>query len=946
MSEPISRRQFVSNSLKVAALGAIAPIGSLDYAGTLSDANSSRAGAVSDSLAHSFQKPPESARAWTWWHWVNGNVSKEGITADLEAMKRVGIAGFYNFHVGVLPIEGPATFGSAQWWELSRFAAEEAERLGLTYGFHNCPGWSSSGGPWMKVEQSMQKIVWSEARFTGPGKYPFPLPQPEVDKRWNYYQDIAVLLIPDQAGPIRLGDVVDLSGKLDVDGKLGEEIPSGKWIILRFGHTTTGSQNTPAPKGGVGLECDKLSREAVETFFKSYPEKYLANAGPAAQALKVIAIDSYERGPQDWTPAFREEFQKRRGYDLLPWLPVWAKQTIESSELSERFRNDMKQTVADLFDENYYGFFAELVHRHPNLQLAIEPYEGPFDSLTVAAHADIVMCEFWEKPCFWGWDSVDKVVSAAHTLGKRIVASESFTGWPNLAQWKQDPYALKTTGDRAYCAGVNQLVLHTSTHQPWLDVRPGLTMGWFGTHFERTQTWWEQSKTWFDYLARCQFLLQQGEFVSDVLFLAKKGAVPDGYKGDACSDTVLLHDLTFKDGKLVLSHGKSYRLLVISDTSPTPAIARKIRELAEAGATIIGPRFKNSPSLQDYPACDTEVAEIAGKLWDFGKISQDKSPDEALKELNVLPDFVCDASNILWIHRQKKGIDAYFVSNQEEKECTINCSFRITGKQPELWDAATGEVRLARAFQIENGLTHLPLKLDPSGSTFVIFRQPTSIAKGDAAANWNEFALFLELAEKWTLHFDPKWGGPGKVVFAKLEDWAKRPENGIRYYSGTVNYETNFMLSYKAESLWLDLGNVKNIAEVELNGKPVGILWKPPFRVDISGAVKKGRNRLVVKVTNLWPNRLIGDEQEPSDLEWGKEDVCDYCVPPGPCGAPLKSIPDWLVKGKPRPSPGRYTFTSWNFYKKDSPLLESGLLGPVTLAQEKASQSSTWSRQF
>jgi hypothetical protein len=310
-----------------------------------------------------------------------------------------------------------------------------------------------------------------------------------------------------------------------------------------------------------------------------------------------------------------------------------------------------------------------------------------------------------------------------------------------------------------------------------------------------------------------------------------------------------------------------------------------------------------------------------------------KPVTQVLAELNVSPDFQAGAANLLWIHRRIGNAEVYFVSNQEGTGRNVECSFRVAGRQPELWDAATGQMSDARTFTSEGGLTRLPIKFDPSGSAFVVFRRPAAAAAG--GKNWDEFASAQQIGGAWTVRFDPRWGGPGLVTFDELSDWAKRNEPGIRYYSGTAVYEKAFDWTRRDGRLFLDLGAVKNLAEVWLNGKHLGIPWKPPFRIEVTGVLRPGKNELEVRVTNLWPNRLIGDEQQPDDCVWAAEEVWtgigatpDEKVA---LGRPLKEIPSWLVAGTPRPSAGRYTFTTWNFYKKDSPLLESGLLGPVEL---------------
>jgi len=491
---------------------------------------------------------------------------------------------------------------------------------------------------------------------------------------------------------------------------------------------------------------------------------------------------------------------------------------------------------------------------------------------------------------------------------------------------------LKSSADRAFALGVNRMVLHTIAHQPWADnFRPGITMAFWGTHFGRTQTWWKQSKTWFDYLSRCQYLLQQGEFVSDILCLNKGLTnLPEGYRADICSELQLVNLIKAKNGKIVLPHGKTYRILVVSDTILTPEVARKIKALANAGVPILGNHFTVSPSLQNYPACDTEVKAVSDFLLKEGKMTN-KHPEQRLKEMSISPDFSTSENVDLWVHRKIGETEVYFISNQLDSTRIVNCSFRVSGKQPELWDAVTGKITVGTSFEIRNGQTTVPLKLDPGGSIFVVFRKTISATNGSSTKNWPDYTPVQELKAAWTVHFDPKWGGPETVSFPALTDWTKSDHPGIRYYSGTAIYETQFDLREVDPSLFLDLGKVKNLAEVTLNGVSLGVLWKPPFRTNIAKAAKPGKNVLVVKVTNLWANRLIGDEQEPSDLKWDTKIAGLSSVKNAGAGYKLMELPAWFVEGKSRPSAGRYTFTTFNYFKKDSPLLESGLIGPVVL---------------
>jgi hypothetical protein len=366
-----------------------------------------------------------------------------------------------------------------------------------------------------------------------------------------------------------------------------------------------------------------------------------------------------------------------------------------------------------------------------------------------------------------------------------------------------------------------------------------------------------------------------------------------------------------------------------------PAVARKVRELVNAGATMIGPRPMTSPSLQDFPACDQEVQNIAAELWDSGRVVSTQAVAQVLASLNVRPDFQADAKNVVWIHRRIGNAEVYFVSNQEATERVVNCTFRVEGRQPEFWDAMTGEIREARSFSTEGGLTRVPIKFDPRGAIFVVFQKPAR--QGTEKPNWLEFELVQSLEGGWAVRFDRRWGGPGQVAFDSLDDWSKRPEPGIRYYSGTAVYEKEFQSPGKSRGtrLFLDLGQVKNLAEVRLNGRGLGVVWKPPFRAEITKALRPGRNRLEVRVVNLWANRLIGDEQQSDDCQWGEEQNWNENGTTIHLGQPLSAIPDWVREAKQRPASGRYTLTSWKYLRKDSPLLESGLLGPVRVLSSK-----------
>ncbi len=1061
-----------------------------------------------DSLAEAFRNPPPSARPHTWWHWMNGNVTKEGLRADLEAMKQVGIGGAQMFTVDQGIPHGAVGYNSEKWREMTAYAVQQASRLGLELCIHNCAGWSSSGGPWIKPENAMQVIAWSTTTAHGPSHFTEQIPPikaPQVYAKVDYHENLAVYafrtptaeekgthflgktgvvredgLQPDLA-QAAAGVAIPISGlvqlKVEGDGMLDWTVPEGDWTILRIGYVPTGKDNHPAPPEGDGLEVDKLSRSALDAHWAGMMAKVIRECGPlAGKVLNNALIDSYEVGSQNWTPKMREEFRSRRGYDISPWLPVIAGFTVESREMSERFLWDLRRTIADLYAENYFGYFGELCHK-AGMKFSTEPYgNGGFDSIQSGGKADIPMGEFWIGGA--AMDTTRVAASIGHIYGRPVIGAESFTADDVRGKFLEEPYAIKALGDQVFCNGINRYIFHRYAAQPWTNLKPGMTMGPWGTHLERTQTWWTEAATWLKYVARCQYLLQQGTFAADILYYTGENSPvdwvygpsrnpkpPAGHDYDSC-DATILERLAVRDGKLELPSGMSYRLLVLPDTMfMRPAIARKIKELVDAGATVVGPKPTQSPSLTDYPQCDREVKQIADELWGEvdgklvnehalgkGKVIWGRTLEAVFADLKILPDFefqgTAGRARLMSIHRRIGDTDVYFVSNQDYQAASADCTFRVTGKAPELWHADSGQTENAPVYRSANGRTIVPLNLGPAESVFVMFRQPATgvhltsflahessdgprppqitiasaryesadgrgtdvtetvarmvnegeleipasnnlfgdpvfnvvkrlvvdytvdgkpmkqtvseneilvlvasprkpaemtyglktTGKGVVLTGWkpgsydveassgNHFQVTvsavpkpLDLSTGWHVAFPPHWGAPPSVELDKLISWPDSKDDGIKYFSGGATYSRDFDLpsSMVGGTIMLDLGRVKNFATVRLNGKELAVLWKEPFAVDVSKALKNGKNRLEIKVTNLWPNRIIGDEQLPADVDWN--------------GATLKEWPSWLVKGESRPKTGRYTFVTWKFWNKDSRLLESGLIGPITL---------------
>lgn len=725
----------------------------------------SAAGQAPATLEEGFHQPPPSARPWAYWFWLNGNITAEGITADLEAMQRVGIGGVLIMEVDQGVPEGKVGFMSDAWQTLFRHAVKEAARLGLEVNMNNDAGWNGSGGPWIQPEQSMQKVVFSEIEAAGPRHLEVRLPQPETVA--GYYRDIAVLAFP-SPGPYRIenirgkaafeighaggrgkeppagsaiqqAQIVDLSSRMDPAGRLVWDVPEGRWTVVRFGHTSTGVQNAPAPASGRGLECDKLSPEGVDANFRGMMARLIAGVGPAAgKTLVATHVDSWENGSQNWTARMREEFRKRRGYDLLPFLPVLTGRVVDGLDISERFLWDLRRTVSELVVENYAGHLRELAHRH-GLRFTLEAYGSPCDHLAYAGQCDEPMGEFWVGG--GAMNTCKGMASAAHIYGKPIVGAEAFTA-TDQERWRDHPASVKALGDIAFCEGINRFVVHRYAMQPWLDRRPGMTMGPWGLHYERTQTWWDLMPGWHQYLARCQYLLRQGRFVADIAYLEPEDSPQgfhdhprQGYDWDQINAEALFSRVEVKDGRLVLPDGLSYRLLVLPETRVmTPRLAERIKELVHAGATVVGPRPLRSPSLTDFPECDAQVDRIAREVWGDcdgqrvlrhrlgkGQVVWGITPEKLLAESGVPPD-VRTFARLRWIHRCAGDTDIYFVANPTPQWVSAAVGFRVRGKPPEFWHPESGRIEPVPMFLESEGTTRVFVTLEPSGSVFVVFR--------------------------------------------------------------------------------------------------------------------------------------------------------------------------------------------------------------------------------
>jgi (4-O-methyl)-D-glucuronate---lignin esterase len=762
----------------------------------------------------------------------------------------------------------------------------------------------------------------------------------EFEKRAGYAnaRDFYAISDPDVAPEyiVPQEDVIDLTDKMKPDGTLEWTPPAGNWMVLRIGYSLTGHENGPAPAEATGLEVDKLNREYVKNYLDGYLKMYSDTVGAdriGKDGISFLLTDSIEVGPQNWTDNMLGEFQKRRGYDARPWLPALTGIVIGSTADTGRFLWDFRRTIGQLIAENHYGEISDDLHEHGMSYYgeALE-YHRPSlgDDMEMRSKTDVPMGAMWTWAGRPGPD-IDYIsdlrgaASVAHIYGQNLVGAESMTS--RGPAWSFSPNTLKKVADLEFALGVNRFEIHESSHQPLADMAPGLTLGPYGLWFNRNQTWAEEAGPWVNYLARCSYLLQQGHFYADVAyFYGEEGPLtavfgwkpqqdaPEGYGFDFVNSDVILHQLSFKDGRLVTPGGTRYRILYLGGRSQrmTLPVLEQLRNLAKQGAVIVGNKPTDSPSLADDERRFHWVADRlfgrgtpkAGTVRRVGKgrVYIGMSANDVLKALDTSEDFEYtkpeDDTTLMYLHRRLGDGDIYFVDNRNGRAENVDATFRVEGKTPELWDAATRKSTPV-SYRIADGRTTIPLRLDPYGAVFVVFREPATATSLDLPVQAETQVPGLDdaLNRNWNVSFQPERGAPEMVKFDRLTSWSDSSIDGVKFFSGTATYSKNIQIPVNALTpgahLWLDLGDVKDVAEVAVNGKYLGVAWKAPFKVDVTGVLNPGSNQLVIQVTNLWVNRLIGDQQP------------------------------YAAK--------KYTFTDFKPYKADSPLLPSGLLGPLRI---------------
>ena len=1039
-----------------------------------------------------FTNAPDSLKTSVYWYWISDNISREGVIKDLHAMKAQGINRAFIGNIGLNPGEAPygkVKLFSTEWWDILHTALKTATELNIEIGIFNSPGWSQSGGPWVKPEQAMRYLAFSETKVKGSQKLQLKLEQPktnfqdvkvlafkqplnieksfaecmpqfrsekpiaELNKLFDnddnttatipageqqidiftespyeirtlriktatgqvkchadFYAQIGnqyrllksfeidrtnpnlivgfdpyapiVISIPytmtsgyrlvlsklEQPAPfaeislisnpmeerypekslakmfqtplpywadymwpdqpqsdradlaINPDSVIDLSDKVDHTGNLIWDVPEGNWIILRTGMTPTGVVNEPASPEGTGLEIDKMSKEHLASHFNAFLGEIMRRI-PAEdrKTWKVVVEDSYERGGQNWTDTFIQNFTGQYGYSPVPFIPVMKGYVVGSHDLSDRFLWDLRRLVADKIAYDYVGGLRELSHKN-GFTTWLENYGHwgfPGEFLQYGGQSDEVGGEFWSEGELGNIEN-RAASSCAHIYGKQKVSAESFTcGGKAYSRSFQD---MKQRGDRFFTEGINNTLLHVYIEQP--DERvPGQNAG-FGNEFNRHNTWFSQLNLFTTYLKRSNFMLQQGKYVADIAYFIGEDvpkmtgicdpALPLGYSFDYINAEVIMSRLSVMNGFLVLPDGMKYKMLVLPKLKTMrPELLSRINELINQGAVVFGPAPEKSPSLQNYPVADSLVNTLATQMWagmsketfckknlGNGLIYNGPSLQNALSDLNIQPDFTRGTDdNILFIHRTLPTAEIYFVSNQNDQKISFDPTFRVLGLQPELWDAVTGKIRTLPEYTFKDGRTTVPLTLEAFESAFIVFKDKTGkpgIQPG--SENFPEPEVLLTLTNQWTVIFDKdRWGPARPIVFNTLEDWTQNTNDSIKYYSGTAIYQTKFDLNVLPEKghLFLNLGQVSVVAKIKINGQDAGGVWTAPWQVDITNLIKTGENTLEIKVVNNWMNRLIGDLKLP------------------------------VAKHK--------TWSNVIPYTAESPLQSSGLVGPVTL---------------
>lgn len=958
---------------------------------------------IAQSLEQNFRNPPVSARPKALWPWVNGNINLSQITYELEEAKRKGMGGFDIWDIGAsvdpnkLIPAGPA-FLSDQSLQAIAHTINEADRLGLEIGLTFSSSWNA-GGSWVKPEHGAMGLFRSDTIITGPQTFnsslAFPIipstyhGQPNLSSLYKdpttglpvYYKEVALLAHPYQkdSAIASLEQIVDLKDQQSNAGKIKWEVPAGSWRIIRYVCAPTGQPLAIPSTNSNGLMLDHFSAGAQQANLDYIFKKLLAVTGPLKnRSLKYLYGDSYEVNSAVWTPLLPEEFKKRNNYSLVKFLPLLDGFGLPDKITVDRFQFDFTKTLSDLIIENHYQLARKICEQH-GIGFCAEAggpgqpiHNVPFEDLKALGALTIPRGEFWNKhPQLEILQIVKGIASASHIYNQKYVEAESFT---SVWLWQEGPDELKPLADRAMCEGLNRFVYHTFPHTPPESGFPGWVYN-FGTLINTTNGWWPKSQGFHQYLARCSYLLQQGNFVGDVAFYYGDRApnfVPAkhfitslglGYDYDVVNTDAILNKMKVKNGRIYLPHGQYYEVLVLPDEKNiNPAVLKKLEQLIRDGATIVGPKPEYSYGFYQQEANDKLVKDIAHKIWGTGsnrdirenkygkgKVAWGKTIREVLKGKRIIPDLQFHSNQstdtIDFIHRSTGREEIYFIRNVKKETLNGIAEFRVKNLVPEIWNAQTGEIIPVPAYTVLTNSIQLPLSFNANGSCIIVFRpgikkntigslatdgkKINDINSNDPLISYSSKGIITSMNGKWTwtinshsfskqvsLPSPVSLSGPWELRFEQgkinipvdtmltLIPLNKSEKEKIKYFSGTVAYHHVFTLTkdqlQKDRLLILEMGNVKEIAEVFVNGKQMGLSWHAPFQLDITGAVQEGDNYLVIEVVNTINNMLVGDAKQPEPYRRTKTNITKLS-------------------------------NAWRQPFAEAPLLDAGLIGPVQI---------------
>lgn len=926
-------------------------------------------------LEQNFKNPPIESRPKGLWDWVNGNFSYNQIKYELKESYDKGMGGFDIWDVGgkadeknMMP-EGPA-FLSDESADAIAFTVREAKKYNLEIGLISSSSWND-GGSWVQPIDGVFGIYKTEIKIKGGEKVNIKLPNPQLEKNYggfsskdrneiNYkkiLKDVKIIAKRPKDKSIDITEFVDSTSTLLWDA------PEGSWTITRYVAASTGQQLVVPSPNSNGLMIDHFSATAQKNNLNYIIGKLTPRLGAdlGKAGLSYLYVDSYELKGAAWSLELPAEFKKRRGYDMMPYISILFGDQTFGDDTTKRFMYDYKRTLSDMIIENHYLLGRQICEQYGTGYVAEaagpgEPVHNcPFESLRSSGVLTKPRGEFWlgmekrtDKDGNSNLDMIKGVACASHIYNQKYVEAESFTTVP---MYKEDFNALKKAADNAFCDGLNKIVLHTYQHNVPESGKPGYNYP-FGTVFGTFQPWWQLSKGFFDYLSRVSYLLQEGNFVGDVLFYYGDQApnfvkentyrklTGPGYDYDVTNSDILLNKLSVKDSKLVLPHGQEYRILVLPNSKEMPLeVMKKIEQLVANGAVVVGNKPSKVPYLQNFSAHEAELNKLAAKVWGMcdgkkiretaygkGKIYCGLSVDEVLTKLNVAKDAnftsTQDTSKIKYIHRlTQQGEHIYFISNQAKKADRFDAAFRVTGLEPELWDLNSGNITVQKYYSTKDGITILPMSLPVNGSVAIIFRKKTATIGNLSTYIYNEnnepifplqkgktkfskeifpkgiynvsvngiantFSIntsTVSLKAPWDVRFPFGFDAPVYNTFTGLNSWTESKNDGIKYFSGTATYSNTFELNNTdpSKQAILEFEEIRDMAEIWLNGQRAGFVWAFPYQIDVTGMLRSGKNTIVIDVANGINNRRVGDANESNPRKFTFSNIdkgnCAWC---------------------------------------------------------------------